>query len=649
MKQINCKIKYFNIINKILKKKHILLFFLIFIFLATTYQLKAQGIKALIPEPVKIETNQGAFKLSPDVKIIVLSSNKEVQETARLLSSQLYIPIGYKLRVVSVAGTIKKAIYLKLNKLKDTIIGNEGYYLKVNPSKIEIIANKPAGIFYGIQSLVQMLPADIEAKVKSKSSVWEIPSVSIMDYPRFKWRGLMLDVSRHFFPKDFIKKYIDHMAKYKYNVFQWHLTDDTGWRIEIKKYPKLTEVGAWRVPRTGKWNTYEGPQLGEAATDGGFYTQEDIREIVKYAQDHFVTIVPEFDIPGHAQALIAAYPAISCTGEKYQVFPGDVSGGTGPGVNVVCVGNEDNYEILDDIFSEIANLFPGQYIHVGGDEVNKEFWKDCLKCQKRMLDEGLKNLDELQSYLMHRVEKILTAKGKKLIGWDEIMQGGLTPNATVMSWRGIEGGIAAAKAGHNVVMTPAQYCYLDNIQGDPTIERIQWGQYIPLSKVYNFEPVPQGVDAKYILGGQGNVWTEFISNARRVEYMTWPRGLAMAEALWSPVEKRNWKLFVPRMEAQLARFNQAEINYAPSIYDPFIITEKDQDGNLKIKLSSEMNDLDIYYTFDHSFPDKFSQQYNDIPIAIPKGASEIWVITYRNGKPKGRLLVKSIAELRASM
>jgi len=538
---------------------------------------------------------------------------------------------------------------LKLNKVEDTIIGNEGYHLEVNPSKIEISANKPAGIFYGIQSLMQMLPADIEAKVKSNRSVWEIPSVTITDYPRFKWRGLMLDVSRHFFPKDFIKKYIDHMAKYKYNVFQWHLTDDTGWRIEIKKYPKLTEVGAWRVPRTGKWNTYEGPQPGEAATDGGFYTQEDIREIVKYAQDRFVTIVPEFDIPGHAQALIAAYPAISCTGKQYHVFPGDVSGGTGPGVNVVCVGNEDNYEILDGIFSEIADLFPGQYIHVGGDEVNKEFWKDCPKCQKRMLDEGLKSLDELQSYLMHRVEKILTTKGKKLIGWDEILQGGLAPNATVMSWRGTEGGIAAAKAGHNVVMTPTQYCYLDFIQGDPAIERIQWGQYLPLSKVYNFEPVPQGVDAKYILGGQGNVWTEFISNTRRVEYMTWPRGLAMAEVLWSPIEKRNWKLFVPRMEAQFTRFDQAEINYAPSIYDPFIVTEKDQDGNLKIKLSSEMNDLEIYYTFDHSFPDKFSQQYNDIPIAIPKGASEIWVITYRNGKPKGRLLVKSIAQLRASI
>lgn len=646
MKHINCNTKMFDACNQILKRKYLPLYFFIFIFLTTAMQLKAQGTKVLIPEPVKIQSHQGVFKLSPDVKIIVPSSSKEVQETGKILSDQLYTPIGYKLAVTSIAETRKKAIYLKLNKIVDTIIGDEGYHLEVNSFKIEISANKPAGIFYGIQSLMQMLPADIEAKVKSNRSVWEIPSVSITDYPRFKWRGLLLDVARHFFPKDFIKKYIDHMVKYKYNVFQLHLTEDTGWRIEIKKYPKLTEVGAWRVPRTGKWGNYEGPQPDEAATDGGFYTQEDIREIVKYAQDRFVTIVPEIDIPGHAQALIAAYPTISCTGKQYHVFPGDVMG-SGPGVNVVCIGNEDNYKILDGIFSEIADLFPGQYIHVGGDEVNKEFWKDCPKCQKLMSDEGLKSLDELQSYLMHRVEKILAAKGKKFIGWDEILQGGLAPDATVMSWRGTEGGIAAAKAGHNVVMTPTQYCYLDFMQGDPAIERIQWGQYLPLSKVYNFEPVPPGVDAKYILGGQGNVWTEFISNTRRVEYMTWPRGLAMAEVLWSPVEKRNWKLFVPRMEAQLTRFDQAEINYAPSIYDPIIITEKNQDGNLKIKLSSEMNDLDIYYTFDHSFPDKFSQQYNNIPIAIPKGASEIWVITYRNGKPKGRLLVKSITQLHA--
>lgn len=649
MKQINCKIRLFDIIIQILEREYILIIFLIFFLLTTAMQLKAQGIKALIPAPVKIQTSQGAFKLSPDVKIIVPSSSKEVQETGRLLSAQLYVPIGYKLPVTSVAGTRKKAIYLKLNKVEDTIIGNEGYHLEVNPSKIEIIANKPAGIFYGIQTLMQLLPADIEAKVKSARSEWEIQAVSITDFPRFKWRGLLLDVARHFFPKDFIKKYIDHMAKYKYNVFQWHLTDDTGWRIEIKKYPKLTEVGAWRVPRTGLWNTYEGPQPGEVATDGGFYTQEDIREIVNYAQDRFVTIVPEFDIPGHAQALIVAYPAISCTGNQYYVFPGDISGGTGPGVNVVCVGYEDNYEILDGIFSEIANLFPGQYIHVGGDEVNKGFWKDCSKCQKLMLDEGLKSLEELQSYFMHRVEKILSAKGKKLIGWDEILQGGLAPNATVMSWRGTEGGIAAAKTGHDVVMTPTQYCYLDFMQGDPAIERIQWGQYLPLSKVYNFDPVPQGVNARYILGGQGNVWTEFISNAQRVEYMTWPRGLALAEVLWSPAEKRNWEGFLQRVEAQFLRFDQAEINYAQSIYDPFVVPEKDQDSNLKIKLSSEMNDLDIYYTFDHSFPDRFSAKYQDSPIVIPKGASEIWVITYQNGKPKGRLLVKSIAQIRASM
>ena len=435
------------------------------------------------------------------------------------------------------------------------------------------------------------------------------------------------------------------MVKYKYNVFHWHLSDDTGWRIEIKQYPKLTEVGAWRVPRTGKWGSYEGPELGEAATDGGYYKQQDIKEIVKYAQDRFVTIVPEIDIPGHSQALIAAYPTSSCTGEQYIVFPGSNSG---MGANVICAGNEDNFKMLNGIFSEIADLFPGQYIHVGGDEVNKDFWKKCAKCQKRMKDEGLKDEHELQSYLIKRTEKILASKGKKLIGWDEILEGGLAPDAAVMSWRGPEGGISAAKAGHYVVMSPLQYCYLDYQQSDMAIEQTGGG-FLKLSDIYKFEPIPEGVDAKYILGGQGNVWTEFIASTGRADNMTWPRALALSEILWSPKTERNYSEFSDRVESQLPRFVSAGVNYSGSIYDPYIIPVKNATGQMQLTFNTEVNNIEVFYTFDATYPDQYAKKYQHLPIDIPKGASEIRAITYRDGKPVGRLLTISMNDLRARL
>lgn len=593
----------------------------------------------LIPQPVEIKQNKGTYQLKA---VTTISFNKaESQKVAGMLAHNLNTPTGLNLKVQQgKSGTIQ----LNLNEIVNPRLGKEGYTLESTTKGVIISANETAGLFYGTQTLMKLLPKEIESKEVTKGN-WVISAVKIIDYPRFAWRGLMLDVSRHFFPKSYIKKFIDHMVKYKYNVFHWHLSDDTGWRIEIKQYPKLTEVGAWRVPRTGKWGSYEGPELGEAATDGGYYTQQDIKEIVKYAQDRFVTIVPEIDIPGHSQALIAAYPTSSCTGEQYIVFPGSNSG---MGANVICAGNEDNFKMLNGIFSEIADLFPGQYVHAGGDEVNKDFWKKCAKCQKRMKDEGLKDEHELQSYLIKRTEKILASKGKKLIGWDEILEGGLAPDAAVMSWRGPEGGISAAKAGHYVVMSPLQYCYLDYQQSDMAIEQTGGG-FLKLSDIYKFEPVPEGVDAKYILGGQGNVWTEFIASTGRADNMTWPRALALSEILWSPKAERNYSEFSDRVESQLPRFVSAGVNYSGSIYDPYIIPVKNATGQMQLTFNTEVNNIEVFYTFDATYPDQYAKKYQHQPIDIPKGASEIRAITYRDGKPVGRLLTISMNDLRARL
>lgn len=597
-----------------------------------------QNRQSLIPQPVERKDLPGTFSFGLKTKIIIPAENSEVRETAELFAGQLASLTGNKLLITS--DKAKRSIEFRLNNVDNSRLGKEGYSIRVSTLNVMISANTPAGLFYGAQTFLQLVPPVENSSVT-------IPCTEITDYPRFGWRGLMLDVSRHFFTKDEVKRFIDQMVKYKYNVFHWHLTDDNGWRVEIKAYPKLTSVGAWSVTRTGRYssNYFVPEEPGELATYGGFYTQNVIREIVAYAAARFVTIVPEVDVPAHSRAAIAAYPEISCSGK-----PTTVSAGTSNGIgeNVFCVGNENNFKMLDVIFGELASLFPGEYIHIGGDEANREFWKGCPKCQQRMKEENLKSLPELQSYFTQRVSKILQSKGKKLIGWDEILEGGLAPDATVMSWRGMEGAIAAAKAGHHSVMTPTQFCYLDYLQGEKNIERNSFG-YLRAKRVYEFEPVPEGVDASYILGGQGNVWGEFIPNYRRVEYMTWPRALILAEVLWSPQGKRNWDEFVSRMEDHFPRFDQAEVNYATSIYDPEIAMVKTEKGEFRITFTPEIKGLDIYYTFDCTFPDKFSAKYNGKPIQTPRGSSEIWAISYRNGKPIGRLLVITFDELKARM
>ncbi|HWB28690.1 MAG TPA: family 20 glycosylhydrolase [Chitinophagaceae bacterium] len=604
----------------------------------------AEGSRVhIIPQPVSVKEQAGTFTLHKGDAVYVFSPSEEVNSALKLFTKHL---ASLNIKVVTTSSAFspsskKISVAIKEN----AVIGSEGYELTVSPKNISITANTAKGIFYGLQTLLQLLPTDVE--VTTATSV-DVPCVEITDYPRFGWRGLMLDVSRHFFTKQEVEKYMDEMAVFKFNTLHLHLSDDNGWRIEIKSLPKLTQVGAWRVKRTGRFGSFKSPEWMEPATDGGFYTQDDIKEMLQYAAERGITILPEIDVPAHSLALIAAYPNLSCTQMPYFVNPG--SHFYTEEDNVLCVGNDSVYMMLDKIFTELAQLFPNPYIHVGGDEAYKGFWAKCPKCKKLMADEHLKDVDELQSYFVKRIEKIVNSKGKKLIGWDEILEGGLAPSATVMSWRGMSGGIAAAKMHHQVVMTPWASCYIDLYQGDPNIEPATYGKLL-LRTSYEFEPVPDSIDASLILGGQANLWSESVPNFRHAEYMTWPRALAISEVLWSPKSTRNWDGFVSRVEDQFKRFDAEQVKYAPSMYDA-VITSKMQKGKtgddedtLLIKLGCQINNTDIYYTFDETDLDNFSNKYSGQPLTFPEGANDIKVITYKDGKPLGRQIMVTKKQL----
>lgn len=592
----------------------------------------------LIPLPVKVENHRGVFRLRNTTKLVFAQENAEL---ADLFSSMLNVPTGFSLDRTA---NSNRGIHFVINRTFNNTLGNEGYILDVKPSRIDISANKPAGLFYGMQTLMQLLPQEIESPVRTMQDNWVVPCLKIIDYPRFGWRGLMLDVSRHFFPKEMVIKYIDQLAKYKLNVFHWHLTDDQGWRIEIKSLPKLTEIGAWRAPRMGLWWTQEPQAPGEEPTYGGYYTQEDIREVVRYAQQRFVTIVPEIDVPGHSLAALAAYPELSCTGGPFHVNVGNNFYRKED--NALCPGNEQTFEFMDKVLGEVATLFPGEYIHIGGDECFKGFWSNCEKCKKRMSDEKLKAVGELQSYFVKRMVKIVQSKNKKLLGWDEILEGGLATEATVMSWRGMQNGLKAAKMNHHVVMTPTTNCYLDLYQGDPAIEPPTYSM-LTLSSCYDFDPVPKGIsDSTMILGGQGNLWTEAVPNYRHAEYMTWPRAMALAEVFWSQKQRKNRDNFIHRTEQHLKRFDQRDINYARSFYDAIIQPYNDKDGSLKIKMDTEIDGLNLYYSFDNAYPDHHSTLYRKgESLAVPLNAAIFRVITYRDNKPIGRMITVSLQEL----
>ena len=597
----------------------------------------AQNI-AVIPQPVSVQALKGSFRLTAQTTIGY--GTTAAKPAAEMLAAHFAAPTGYRLKVQR-----QGLIQLRLNTKPNAALGKEGYTLDVNAQGIRIAANEPAGLFYGVQTLLQLFPPEIESKTRVKKVAWAAPAVRITDYPRFGWRGMMLDVSRHFFAKEDVKRYIDRMARYKYNVFHWHLTDDNGWRIEIKALPKLTEVGACRVQRYGRWGEYQAPQPGEPATDCGFYTQEEVREIVAYAAERHITVLPEIDVPGHSMAAIAAYPELCCTKDtSIRVNPGSrFSEWYGNGKFKMLIDNalnpsdENVYTFLDKVFSELAPLFPNPYVHIGGDECYHGYWEKDPGCQALMQRDSLKDTHELQSYFIKRVEKILQSKGKKLIGWDEILEGGLAPDAAVMSWRGFEGGIEAAKLGHEVVMTPNDYVYTDLLQGDPVVEPDQTSyKRVRLKKTYEFEPVPDSIDPKYILGGQANLWTEKVYTIRQAEYMNFPRAWALADIYWSPKGSNKWDAFVPRMEQHIQRADFAECNYARSAYDA-IVTANMQDGKLMTNVSTEVGGLDIYYTLNESLPDTFSQRYTE-PVAIPDGPVTLKVATFRNGKPAGKMI-----------
>lgn len=618
---------------------------LIFIFImACNSGFAQQATGGIIPQPVSVTYGGGSFQINSFTELIVPEGRKDIRDLAEFLAGRLAGPLGFTFRINTGSDQSKPAVYFVVPGKGEVSLGSEGYRLEVNADKIQLIANESSGFFYGFQTLVQLLPPEVEGITSGKPVVWEVPAVSVLDHPRFKWRGLMLDVSRHFFTVEEVKKYIDQMVKYKFNVFHWHLSDDQGWRVEIKSLPKLTGTGAWRVPRTGVWWSFDPPREHELPTDGGFYSQEEIRDIVKYAADRYVTILPEIDVPGHSLAMIASYPELSSTGKKYPVNPGSKFYTIED--NSLCPGKEIVFEVLDKVFTEIAGLFPGQYIHIGGDECNKSFWKTSPECQALMKRENIADLDELQSWFIKRLEKILKDKGKKMIGWDEILEGGLAPEATVMSWRGMIGGIQAAKMGHQVIMTPTKHCYFDLYQGDPSVEPVTYSM-LNLSSVYAFEPLPENVKPELVLGGQGNLWTESVATYRHAEYMTWPRGLALAEVLWSPKSVQGWDDFISRMVQHFTRFDHAGVNYARSAFDPSIkmISEN---GKNKISMSTEINELDVHYSFDESFPDQYYPKYL-VPVVIPEGASRIRAVAVQDGKVVSKQISIELKELSKRM
>lgn len=611
---------------------------------------QTKQVISIIPEPVQLVQKTGNYLLPKSITITA-TDDAEVKSAANYLQKKLVAATGNKVIIAEKSAT--PTIGLSLNTSMDNALGKEGYKLSVTGKNINIKANSSAGIFYGIQTLLQLLPKEIESTVPVKNISWSIPQVEVTDYPRFGWRGLMFDVSRHFFTKDEVKHFVDEMARYKFNLLHWHLTDDEGWRIEIKSLPKLTQVGAWNVKRTGHFGDFTDIKDDEPRDYGGFYTQEDIKEVVKYAKERHVDILPEVDIPGHSMAAIVSYPELSCTegADKYKVISGEKfiewpASGHFYGLvdNTLCPANEKVYPFLDKVFTEVAQLFPFEYIHVGGDECAQNFWEKSDAVKALMQKENLKTIVEVQGYFERRVEKIINSKGKKVIGWDEILEGGVSKSSAIMSWRGTKGGIEASNKGHEVVMSPSTYVYLDFMQSDAIMEPQVYAT-LRVNKTYAYEPVSEGVKEKFIKGVQGNLWTEQIFNYRQVQYMLWPRAFAVSEIAWSPSEKKNWTTFENKIEKHFNRFDVAQIKYAPSMYDADFAVTKNDKNELTVSLKNEVDSLDIYYSFDNSYPDNFYPKYKD-PVMVPQDAIMMRVVTYRGNKPVGRMNNMPVAELK---
>ncbi len=553
---------------------------------------------SIIPKPEQIQFGQGRFIIDKQTRIVILKSSDK--PLARQLRDHIKTSLGFDLKIVT--NLSSKYSNIVVSTSDDVILPNDdgSYQIEVKPNRIDLYGPNDLGLFYAIQTFRQLLPIHATQTVT-------IPAVKIHDTNRFKYRGMHLDVSRHFMPVEFVKKYIDLMSQYKLNYFHWHLTDDQGWRIEIKKYPKLTEIGSKRP------ESHEGPYSTTFKGDGrpieGFYTQEQIKDIVRYAKERHITVVPEIELPGHASAALASYPELGkgCAAPDYKF---EVKKTWGIFKEVFCPTDE-TFKFLEDVLDETIKLFPDSpYIHIGGDEVLKDFWKESAYVQDLMKRENLKDEHEVQSYFVQRIEKFINSKGKKIIGWDEILEGGLAPNATVMSWRGMRGGIEAAKAKHDVIMTPTDYVYFDYGQGDPAYEPLNIGGYVPLSRVYSFNPVPPELsaeEAKYIIGGQANIWTEYLETPAAVEYMAFPRMLALAEVVWSKQEDRDFADFQRRLAAHLPRLDKQNVNYR--IPEPIGLNNTVIPDSQAISIGgirSEIPGAKVHFTVDGSTPNENS-------------------------------------------
>lgn len=602
-----------------MKKITLLPFILLFIITSTMAQNNKPKFD-ITPTPLNIVSLDGAFTLSP--KTCMFSNDKEVQKVINYFGTKIKRSTGYD--IVMAPKTNQDIITLKI--VPNLTVNNEGYKLKVTNKHVQIEAKTTQGLFYGMQTLMQLLPPEIESPTIIKNKEWTIPAVEITDEPRFKYRGQHLDVCRHFADIDFIKKQLDVLAMFKINRFHWHLTEDQGWRIEIKKYPKLTEIASKRTE--GEGNTY-GPF---------FYTQEQVKEVVAYAKERFIEVIPEIELPGHAVAALTAYPEYSCTGGPFEV-----RNVWGISHDILCAGNDATFSFLEDIINEVAPLFESEYFHIGGDEAPKTEWKKCPKCQARIKELGLTGNDEhtaeeqLQSYFIKRIEKTVLENGKKMIGWDEILEGGLAPSATVMSWRGEKGGIAAANMGHDVIMTPGQWLYLDHYQGDPKISPTSIGGYLPLSKTYSYDPVPESLSAdkqKHIIGVQANVWTEYMYTTEIMEWRAYPRVIALSEVAWSAKKNKSYKDFERRIDNQRIRLDMHDINYyipqpenknMPSCN---FIAFTDQ-ATLEFKSTEPVK---MVYTTDGSEPNLLSTVYNE-PLIFSQSAT----LKIRSVLPSGKM------------
>tara|TARA_R110002033_G_scaffold58464_5_gene108259 strand:- start:249456 stop:251780 length:2325 start_codon:yes stop_codon:yes gene_type:complete len=587
----------------------------------------------IIPNPESLKLNEGIFEFSSETKFV--ATNENLKEISKTLIKKFENAAGLKIEMVTTAPSSNFIQFIT-----DTNFEKEAYELVVTVDTITITAKENAGFIYGLETLRQLLPTAIENSSKTPTD-WVIPALIIKDKPRFQHRGLMLDVSRHFFGKDYIKNTIDRLAMHKMNVLHLHLVDDQGWRVEIKKYPKLTDVGAFRVDQeNAAWNGRKTNDPNEKGTYGGFLTQEELKEIVAYAQLKNIEVIPEIEMPAHVSSAIASYPELSC----FDIPIAVPSGGLWPITDIYCAGKESTFEFLENVLDEVMTIFPSKYIHIGGDEATKTNWKNCPHCQKRINDEGLEGVEELQSYFVKRMEKYINSKGKKLIGWDEILEGGLAPEATVMSWRGTKGGLEATAQGHDVIMTPESYCYYNFYQGPQNEEPIAFNAYLPLHKVYEFDPIVENMteeQANHVLGGQANLWSEYILSTADSEYMIFPRLAALSEVLWSTKESRNWEDFSKRLETQFERYDNLGINYAKSAYIVTTTATADlEDKSIKIALKNEFPSPEIRYVLGDGILHKNATKYLDT-IQI-KQTTIIKASLFKDGKPIGKTFADTI-------